>query len=162
MLYRICCANMLYRICSSEYAVRPDKMVPIYNELLNKSFMSDNLSDSVENKFIAKVSQKATKKLFHNAERDDEDLFQNVGYVPAYKEVRKEEPAINPYAALEEGNRVRDEIRTAAALVSNENEVLVKPPCAKPAQVEKLESNPLIARTKINNILRRPKIVPSK
>lgn len=113
----------------------------------------------IKNKIETKLSEKSTKKLFQNAEPDDENLFQNVGFVPQYREVRKEEPAVNPYAALEEGNRIRDEIRTAAALVSNENETLVKPPCAKPAMVEKLESNPLIARTKINNILRRPKVV---
>jgi hypothetical protein len=84
-------------------------------------------------------------------------MFQNVGFVPQFKEIRKEEPAVNPYAALEEGNRLRDEVRNQSALVSTENEKLVKGPSAKPIQIEKLETNPLIARSKINNILMRPK-----
>jgi hypothetical protein len=97
--------------------------------------MNDN------SEYTGRLSARATKKLFFNAEDDPttQSIFQGLqeARVVAKQEVRPVEKPVNPFAAIEERNAELDRIRHEMALRSDETQVLVKEP-PKQADTSKL------------------------
>ena len=102
--------------------------------------------------FTAKLSERATKKLFFNAEHDEDTkrvFAQAVVSVEKPKELAPEPKPVNPYQALDDRNRAMDQARIEAAKVSDPTMVLIKEPGIQPAaKVESvtLEQLPAVVR----------------
>jgi hypothetical protein len=91
--------------------------------------------------YTGRLSARATKRLFFNAEEDSvtQAIFQGLqdAKVTKKQEVRPVEAPINPFAELEERNKELDRIRQEMALRSDDTQILVKEP---PKQADKQET----------------------
>jgi len=111
-----------------------------------------------------KLSLKKTKALFYNADTaETAALFAGLDQLKLEPivEVRKEEPAINPYAHIDERNRELSEARLLAAEISDPNQVLLKGP-TKMGRTETVsldDLTPLVKQAAEAALLRRPKIL---
>lgn len=102
--------------------------------------------------FSTKLSERTTKKLFFNAEKDTitQKIFQTVQNIKVERqqEVRPEEKPIDPFEAINKRNAELDQIRFEASKVPDPMQIMIKEPSKPATSVEtvKLEDLPIIVR----------------
>jgi hypothetical protein len=97
-----------------------------------------------------KLSEKAKKKYFFNAEEDSKDIFKGIPelVVPKKDEVRQPSEPINIYKHLDDTNAEIEKIRKEAALKSDEFQTLIREPSKQATKTEtiSIEQLPTIVR----------------
>ena len=83
--------------------------------------------------YSGKLSKKSTRKLFYNAEKDQETIavfrgLENTKPVEKKVEIREEQPQIDPYESIKLRNMELDKARFDAALKSDSAQTLLKAP----------------------------------
>jgi len=102
--------------------------------------------------FSTKLSERATKRLFFNAEKDQitKAIFQDAGHLKVARppEVRIEEKPIDPFEDINRRNSELEQARQEALRVPDPTRILIKEPSKAPTKTETvtLEQLPLVIR----------------
>jgi len=117
--------------------------------------------------FSTRLSERATKRLFFNAEQDQitKAIFQDAAHLKVARpaEVRMEEKPVNPFEDIDRRNAELEEARQEALRVPDPTRILIKEPSKAPSKIEtvSLEELPLVVRqaaeASLLRKLRRPK-----
>lgn len=108
---------------------------------MSDSHLHGRLSAAATRRLFFNAEDSATDAVFAQAARHDVAVFQR-------PEVLPEAPRVDPFASIHERNSVMDAVRTEAAKVSDNTQVLIKGPSAVATATETvaLEELPLLVK----------------
>ncbi len=87
------------------------------------------------------------KRQFSNADSTETSaIFRGIQHIAEVKEVREEPKRVNPFEHIDAGNKILQEARMQAAVVSDPTQTLVRGPVEVSSETVSLEELPALVR----------------